>query len=273
MPEITEKNGNYKLEQVSVRLKLCEETPLYSTEQINSPRRAIDVMKDMMRQLDREYVCIVNLDSGNRPINFNIVSIGSLNASLVTMRELLKSSILSNAASIIMLHSHPSYRTEKPVPSKEDNMTTLNVMMATDLMGINLQDHVIVAGGSGSIYSYRTELKDKFSIEGLQNIIERSADKRILAEPSADYKPLAKVEELEEQNYNQIDNVLNNMPNKDKGKTEKEKPAAKQERYNPLPKDKRPSLLEQMDVMKAELDARNVERAISRNKARVERMV
>lgn len=38
----------YELKQVSVRLKLCEETPLYSTEQIDSPRRAIEVMKDMM---------------------------------------------------------------------------------------------------------------------------------------------------------------------------------------------------------------------------------
>ena len=58
----------YKLEQVSVRLKLCEEAPLYSTEQIDTPRRAIDVMKDMLRQLDREYVCIVNLDNGGHPI-------------------------------------------------------------------------------------------------------------------------------------------------------------------------------------------------------------
>jgi len=178
----------YKLNQVSVRLKLSEETPLYSTEQINSPRRAIDVMKDMMRQLDREYVCIVNLDNGNRPINFNIVSIGSINASLVTMRELLKSSILSNAASLIMLHSHPSYRTEKPVPSKEDNITTLNVMMATDLMGITLQDHVVVSGGSGSIYSYRAELKDKFSVEGLQEIIGLTKAAPVLAEEQTVYE-------------------------------------------------------------------------------------
>ena len=234
-----------------------------------SPEEFMEGIREMVGDLISTYHEV----SDEERTMFGVMSRKKLGKSLVTMRELLKSSILSNAATIIMLHSHPSYRIEKPVPSKEDNMTTLNVMMATDLMGINLQDHVIVAGGSGSIYSYRTELKDKFSIEGLQNIIERSADKRILAEPSADYKPLAKVEELEEQNYNQIDNVLNNMPNKDKGKTEKEKPAAKQERYKPLPKDKRPSLLEQMDVMKAELDARNVERAISRNKARVERMV
>lgn len=270
---MTEQNGIHKLEQVSVRLRLCEETPLYSTEEINTPRKAIDVMKDMMRQLDREYVCIVNLDNGNRPINFNIVSIGSINASLVTMRELLKSSILSNASSLIMLHSHPSYRTEKPLPSKEDNMTTLNVMMATELMGINLQDHVVVAGGSGAIYSYRAELKDKFSIEGLQEIIGLNREKPLIAEPSVEYKPLAKVEELEEQNYNQIDNVLNNMSKKDQPVPERPKPLVKQEKTKTLSKEDRPSLLERMDVMQAELIAENAERAITRQKIRTERTV
>lgn len=200
----------YKLEQVSVRLKLCEETPLYSTEQIDTPRRAIDVMKDMLRQLDREYVCIVNLDNGGHPINFNVVSIGNINSSIVSVREILKSSILSNAAATLMLHNHPSYRTEKPVPSTEDNISTLNVMMASEIMGIPLRDHVIVAGGTGSIYSYRAELKDNFSIEGLQELLGIKDRRALVNEKAADYKPLAKIEELEEENYNQIDNYLSN---------------------------------------------------------------
>ena len=116
-------------------------------------------------------------------------------------------------------------------------MTTLNVMIATDLMGITLQDHVVVAGGSGSIYSYRTELKDRFSIEGLSGIVERSADKRIMTEHSEEYKPLAKVEELEEQNYNQIDNVINNV-----------KPASRE-------KPKKLSIIEDMKRIKAQKDA------------------
>ena len=52
----------YKLEQVSVRLKLMEEAPLYSTSQINTPKRAVEIMCDMMKSLDRENVCVVNLD-------------------------------------------------------------------------------------------------------------------------------------------------------------------------------------------------------------------
>ncbi len=54
------------------------------------------------------------------------------------------------------------------------------------------------------------ELKEDFSIEGLQKIVGEDIGLDILNEIQAEYKPLAKVEELEEQNYNQIDNVLNN---------------------------------------------------------------
>lgn len=246
----------YELKQVSVRLKLCEETPLYSTEQIDSPRRAIEVMKDMMRQLDREYVCIVNLDNGNRPINFNIVSIGSINASIVAMRELLKSSILSNASSLIMMHSHPSYRMEKPKPSPEDNVTTLNVMIATDILGLTLQDHIIVSGGTGSMYSYWTELKDKFCIEGLREIAEGQSIRQAMIKSREEYKPLAKVEELEEQNYNQIDNVLNNI-----------KP-----RHKTRPED-RPSVRERMKARKKELDSMNKEKAVKTSQHKQEQVV
>lgn len=238
----------YKLDQVSVRLKLCEEKPLYSTEQIDTPRRAIEVMKDMLRQLDREYVCVVNLDNANRPINFNIVSMGSINASIVSMRELLKSAILSNSTSIILMHNHPSYHMEKPKPSPEDNMTTLNVMVATDLLGLSLQDHIIVSGGTGSIYSYRTELKDRFSIDGLREIVG------LKDERSADYKPLAKVEEMEEQNYNQIDNVLNNT-----------KPRSGQ--------GSRPSIIEKMKAKKAEHEEKNKEKAMKVPLSKTDRAV
>jgi len=243
----------YKLEQVSVRLKLCEEPPLYSTEAINSPRSAVNVMKDMLRELDREYVCIVNLDNGGRPINFNVVSIGSINSAPVTMRELFKSAILTNASALLLLHNHPGYRTEKPKPSREDDFTTLRVMVAAEFMSIPLRDHVIVAGGTGTCYSYRHEYGDKFNPAEFGKLIGINEIEGMLNEPSSeyqdfgpkrvmepgnedksdqpqtpdDYKPLAKVEELEEQNYNQIDNVLNNTKSKSRRRRE-ERPSVRE---------------------------------------------
>ncbi len=267
MPE----EKKYKLDQVSVRIKLCEETPLYSTEAIDSPRKAIDVMKNMMMELDREYVCIVNIDNGGRPINFNVVSIGSVNAAPFTLREILKAAILANASSILMLHNHPGYRAEKPKPSREDDCSTLRVMIAADFMGIPLRDHIIVSGGTGSCYSYRTEYGGKFNhvefgkligineIDGMINepascyqdfgpkrVMEfRNEDKSDQPQVTDDYKPLAKVEELEEQNYNQIDNVLNNTKTKSR-KTEKE----------------RPSVREKLRERKADLEAKAQEKNI-----------
>ena len=252
---VTEKK-KYKLNQVSVRMKLCEEPPLYSTEQIDTPRRAIEVMKDMLRQLDREYVCVVNLDNGNRPINFNVVSMGSINASIVSMRELLKSALLCNSTSILLMHNHPSYRTEKPKPSPEDNVTTLNVMIATDILGLTLQDHIIVSGGTGSMYSYKAELTDRFSIDGLRGIVGLKDDRSVVPERFTEYKPLAKVEELEEQNYNQIDNVLNNT---------KPKPVVR-------PED-RPSVREKMKIRKMELDTKNKEKALKISQHKQEQVV
>ena len=246
----------YKLDQVSVRLKLCEESPLYSAEAINTPRKAVEVMKDLLRQLDRENVMVLSIDNAGRVINFTVSSIGNLNASIVSLREILKVPLLSNASHIILMHNHPSYRTEKPVPSREDNISTLNVMLGAGFMGIPLADHIIVSGGTGSIYSYKMELKEDFSIEGLQKIVGEDIGLDILNEIQAEYKPLAKVEELEEQNYNQIDNVLNNAKPK------------KAER----PED-RPSLRERLRSGRMKMEAEKRERNLQDPRHKTEKVI
>ncbi len=100
-----------ELKQVDVRLKLVEGNGVYSDKPITNPEEAISVMADVMAGLDREEVCVINLDSKGHPINFNVVSIGTLNSSFVSGRELFKSAILSNAASMILLHNHPFFGT------------------------------------------------------------------------------------------------------------------------------------------------------------------
>ncbi len=57
---------------------LAEAEPLYSTERLTTPDRVVEVMSDALAQMDREYCCVVNLDAANRPINFNVVSIGDV---------------------------------------------------------------------------------------------------------------------------------------------------------------------------------------------------
>ncbi len=90
----------------------------------------------------------------------NIVSQGTLNSTVVSPREVFKSSILSNAAGIIALHNHPS---GNPTPSREDYETTKRLKECGDLLDIPLIDHVIVAAGGDKSYSFR-EL-DELDIE------------------------------------------------------------------------------------------------------------
>ena len=98
----------YELKQVQVRLRLSEAGSIYSSKEITNDVRAAEVMSDVLAQMDREYVCVVNLDTKNRPINFNIVSIGDINTAIVPIQNIFKSTILSNSARIMLMHNHPS---------------------------------------------------------------------------------------------------------------------------------------------------------------------
>lgn len=142
----------YELDVVHIRL--VKERGIFSEEMIDSPQKATRVLADEMAQYDREVVALLNLTTSNQVINVNIVSMGTINASLITPREVFKSSILSNAASIMLYHNHPSGRL---VPSKEDLAMTDLLYQCGQLMGILLMDHLIVAGRSGRVYSMKEE--------------------------------------------------------------------------------------------------------------------
>ncbi len=150
---------DYRLPEVNVRLVLKESSGLYSHVSMNSPEAAVSVMGDLLREMDREYLCVVNLDTQNHPINYHVVSIGSINESLAPMQNIFKSAILSNAVSIIVFHNHPSGAV---TPSQMDVETTKKIIAAGFLMGIDLVDHIIVGGGTGLQYSFRTTMPELF---------------------------------------------------------------------------------------------------------------
>ena len=104
-----------------VNVRLVKEPSLYSPEPVTSPEDVLRVIANELATYDREVFAILNLKSNGQIINLNICSMGTLNASLVSPREVFKSSILSNAASFIAVHNHPSGNTN---PSYEDIETT-----------------------------------------------------------------------------------------------------------------------------------------------------
>jgi len=81
------------------------------------------------------------LDVKNQPTAINVCHIGSLNASIVHPREVMKTAIMSNSASIIVAHNHPS---GKPEPSQEDIDVTKRLAEAGKILGIELMDHLII---------------------------------------------------------------------------------------------------------------------------------
>ena len=131
------KKNDFKLDVVSVRL--VKDAPIYSEHTFNNPADIAAVMGDCMCQFDREVVCVVNLRSDLKPINVHFASVGSLNEAMAHPRELFKSSILSNAASMMLIHCHPSGNV---FPSKADTMMTDRMNKLCELMGIPLIDHL-----------------------------------------------------------------------------------------------------------------------------------
>lgn len=142
------KNDEFKLDQVAIRM--VKEPPLYADYPLNSPNAVIRLLADTLKDYDREVVAVITLRSNLKPINVNLVSMGTLDKALVAPRELFKSMVLSNAAGIMMAHTHPSGNLN---PSKEDIMMTENIARLCGLMGVNFWEHVILGPGE-QYYSF-----------------------------------------------------------------------------------------------------------------------
>ena len=143
------KKKPYKLDRVAIRM--VKEPPLYSDVPLSNPEAVIKVMRDVFKEYDREVVALVSLKSNLTPVNLNIVSIGAIDQAVIHPRELLKSAILSNAASVLIAHNHPSGDLS---PSGPDISMTDRMQQVFSLMGIDIVDHVII-GDNDHYYSFR----------------------------------------------------------------------------------------------------------------------
>lgn len=160
-----EKQNPFQLDVVSVRL--VRDAPIFSDIQIINPESAIAVVGELLCEMDREVVCIINLKSDGTPINCNFASMGAINQAIAEPREIFKSAVLSNAASMIMVHNHPSGNLE---PSKEDTMITDRILKMSAYMGIPLIDHVIVGGDNTRYFSFKEkELLKTLKVSLTQN--------------------------------------------------------------------------------------------------------
>lgn len=110
--------------------------------QICSPEDVVNRYQPLLRDMKQEVFKVLLLDSANHLVRDVTVSTGILNSSLVHPREVFRQAILEPAASIILLHNHPS---GNPEPSSEDLQITRQLVESSKIIGIPVHDHIIIA--------------------------------------------------------------------------------------------------------------------------------
>lgn len=139
------KNNHAKCVNI-VSLKMIKESSvMYSNRKISTPGEAVDLLRYLLEECDREKMLVCCLNTKNEPTNISVVSVGSLNSSIVHPREVFKTAIVSNSASIIIAHNHPSGNAQ---PSKEDINITERIKNAGKIIGIEMIDHIIIGEGN-----------------------------------------------------------------------------------------------------------------------------
>lgn len=105
-----------------------------------------------LKYRNKEVLVLLVLDAKNRIIAEEVLSVGTINTSIADPREIFLTAFRNQGVSIILLHNHPS---GDPQPSREDIQTTLRICEAGKLVGIFLQDHIIL--GQDSYISLRAD--------------------------------------------------------------------------------------------------------------------
>jgi DNA repair protein RadC len=111
---------------------------------LGSPAEVYAAFAPLMDELRREVFRVALLDAQNGLLRDVVVSEGTLSASLVHPREVFKPAILESAASIILLHNHPS---GDPTPSREDTRLTRQLVECAKLLDFRIHDHIIIGRG------------------------------------------------------------------------------------------------------------------------------
>lgn len=126
------------------------ETTYYNKICLNNPQTIADYYMEQLRHERREHLIVGMFDSKCRLIEDKLLSIGSVNASIVSPREIFMAALECQAVHLVLVHNHPS---GSPVPSKADDAVTNQIYECGRMMGILLSDHIII--GDQAYYSYR----------------------------------------------------------------------------------------------------------------------
>jgi DNA repair protein RadC len=123
--------------------RILSQSKWLSKMKIISPQDIAEIFIPILRDEIKEKFIVVCLNSANRIIKYETISIGNLNSSVVHPREIFKVAIDNPSASIILIHNHPS---GNPEPSNEDISITKKIVESGKILDIPVFDHLIIAG-------------------------------------------------------------------------------------------------------------------------------
>lgn len=128
---------------IEIGRRLSTQTPAYKKKELLDPEKVAKLVRSRLKDYSKEHFYLITLDSRNWSIHE--VSLGTLNASIVHPREAFAEAIKSKAASIIIVHNHPS---GDPEPSEGDLIITQKLVQAGKILDIEVVDHIIVTNNN-----------------------------------------------------------------------------------------------------------------------------
>lgn len=146
---------------------------------INSPEKASTYFHSVMDEIyDKEAFVVAFLNTKNRVIHHEVVSVGTINSSIVHPREVFRNAIINKANSVILCHNHPS---GDLTPSTEDINITRRLKETGNLLGIKVLDHLIINGiNQNEVYSFQAkgvlEAVEAYGINSSQSVGEIKSD-------------------------------------------------------------------------------------------------
>lgn len=117
--------------------------PAGDRPQVGSPEAAADLLLPLLADRDREQCTALLLDVKHRLRDVVTVSIGSIDHTFMSPREVMRDALLANAAALVLAHNHPS---GDPEPSGDDRAVTERLVRAGELLGVDVLDHLVIGG-------------------------------------------------------------------------------------------------------------------------------
>lgn len=157
VPELMKIKGVGRVKAVQIQC-ICELSRRIAKQtagirlDFSSPETIAQYYMQDLRYLEKEHLVLVLLDNKCRLIRDSVISVGTVNASLVDPREVFSEALKYSAVSIVLLHNHPSGDAK---PSRNDCIVTRRIAQAGNILGIQLLDHIIIGDNK------YTSLKEK----------------------------------------------------------------------------------------------------------------